>query len=821
MEVDILDLKKSVKYARDKFIELYQTKPKDKETLYAALMLITLASEKMSLYNKNPLEDDENLYRELCDMAAYTKGYNRQNFYSVAIDSLTQGSISILRYVVAQKFLGNENDICYSGCQSLTELVKEVRENFVNKNISYFEKYFMPLNVDFLVYINNYSKTYAFNNWGALYRHLLPFVYDYDLKLSVWYALEVLRDNLLCDLNLEQDWECLNSQGWHNHVRSYYGFEGPSNYGSQRAVLMLHPKKIPDHKNSAQLVCYFHDNVADFGLDIGVNIKNKPETKDYSNWEHIFPSFHISYDEAGMAELYNKMRDFMYEKINLALELNNKIIENNPEIEKGAMVDGDADYSDESEVNLFDKDTRDSGAIAKTQTSNNGGDNGSKPPVSTSQFDDENDEQPKNENNSNNETDISKIYPNIKYYEDYFNYAKYAETITNQILANRNIEPMNIALYGDWGSGKTQIINFIKDYLAKINQDLDDENYKDRNLYKKTVIIDFDAWQYNAQECIWASLALKFLAKSRNIHWWSDLYAVFWRMRQFFRNNYKIIILKYLFVILIYFFIFYIDGLFISDELLLKLWTLDFSQLSALALAIVLLPELFKPVFANIEISFAKLFKSDDCKEKLGFNHQVKEHVKFALKHLCQDGQTRVILFVDNLDRCSSSNVKQILDSISKFIDIVNEDKYSNIKYEPIRQLDSEQTDPENNEIELFTVFAMDKNVIIEALEKENVPQNKVENYLEKIVHCSLIVEKPKDIKDFIKRFLGKSWNKEKEFITNLYHISKFVPRRLANFRYIQHVLLKTYDRNLSEDEIKKILITNSEDIEIADNIKN
>ena len=99
--------------------------------------------------------------------------------------------------------------------------------------------------------------------------------------------MEVVRDALLYSLQIQDTWESRNSQGWYNKVRSYFGFEGPSNYGSQRAAIMLHPKAIPDHKNAIQLICYFYEGKIWAGCDIGTNVNDKKLKSELGNWNRI------------------------------------------------------------------------------------------------------------------------------------------------------------------------------------------------------------------------------------------------------------------------------------------------------------------------------------------------------------------------------------------------------------------------------------------------------------------------------------------------------------------------------------------------------
>lgn len=812
---NILEIKYNVQKSLERFKELYITDVNSRYTLYAAINLITVVSKKMWMYNPTPIAGgyppyDEALYEEMC----YLAKNDYQKLLVCTNETLMKGSISILRYVAGQMFLRNENGICDKlSSNILTSTILDIREAYSYKNIHFFEKYFMPLNADYLEYILNNGKKTSFKNWGALYRHLLPFVYDNDLKYAVWKAIEVLRDNLLMDLGLGKTWECLNSQGWHNHVRSYYGFEGPSNYGSQRAVIMLHPKNIPDHKNCAQLVCYFRGDVVDYGMDIGFNAKKFPETESYSNWQYISSDNRIAYEYGYEEALYKNIvyyfRSTKIEGIPIiqkAVDLNNEIAEKYTFAKVEYVAEGDGNYEEQSESNLYNDTTgiKDN-KLSESMSESNG--SGGKPPIDNSVSSGAyfNEGHYSHDNSGvdviGDDIFVSNIYPNIKYYEDALSRNKIAETIVDDYLTDPKIEPLNIGIIGDWGSGKTQVINLLKNRLSGIKEG----KIQAQNI-NNFVCIDYDALQYDNSERIWASLALEIMNTCRNKDFWFDLKFLVKRLGRYLRDNKIILPLKIFFVAVIYQFIMFMDGLFLPFDWHLYLLSINWYQILSLIIIIALLPELFKPVISNIEISFAKLFKSDNCSEKLGFEHGTKFYIKEALKALSGPKHRRIILFIENLDRCSSSSIREILDTICKFLEIVNEKSMDDIKYHEVVLENEDTVLPENSNVELFTVFAIDKNIVLEALKKENIPADKTYNYLEKIINMFVELPHYDKIETYIDRMYGKQRNSDIEHIIEKYKQSKFPPRRLSNFRYFEHLKTQTSNEEIKLEDIDRII---------------
>lgn len=744
--LNIIELRNQVNRKRLKFTELKNRFDNDLESkeslsdllLVSAIDLIITTSKKMNLYNSEVQGIDINLFDEIINLS-------QNELYRIANESYTDGAISIIRYVIAQMFIKQE----VSSAQDLKDKIEQLKNDFINKNIQAFEPYLNEHTESAINFIKNYDKGNPFQSWGALYRYLLPFVYDIELRNTIWIAIEIIRDELLKHLNIKDSWESKNSQGWYNKVRSYFGFEGPSNYGSQRAVLMLHPKNIPDHKNAVQLVCYFNQGKISAGCDTGVNVNSENLLDKLGNWEKIIDFDFNNYcnevtDDAKIKQKFSEIVEFLKSNLDFAKKNNEQLIKLNPSIRSAETAEGNAELSSGNDMNLYDPydalDKNESKSIENTLKIKNA-----------------------------KQISPKKIYPNIKKTEDYLDRKKIGKYLANEIISNKNIEPLNIGIYANWGSGKTQIFYFIKEFLNS-NKKNDKQSYN-------CEIIDFDAWMYDDQERIWANLIMTILNHCNKHHFFYLRYTIN-KFARYFSEHWQEMLIKFFMFVVVFIFIGYIN-LTMNFPIVEKIFELDLLTQSIIILLLTIMPELSKIGFVKIDKEFLKCFKLPSYKEQLGFKNEIQNLVDFALYFLSNNGKKRIVLFIDNLDRCSYNNIKQILDSICQFLEICKT--------------------PNTN---LISVFAMDEDIIKNALIKEGIPDSKTNEYLEKIINLPVYPKMPEEINMLINRFFGEEDNDVKPFLKNKYKTYKYNPRKLANVRYLDHMVYNIYGEFLNYNDI-------------------
>ena len=746
---NIVKYRKLIENKRVEFETLYNNFSNNntndkKQILVAAFDLIITTSKKMSFYSPNSNDVDDILFDEI-------KSLSYDDLINIANESYTIGAISIIRYVIAKKFINNE----INSAIDLKECIEQIKESFINKKLENFIPYFDNNHKEALSFIESYSKGNPFQSWGPLYRYLLPFVYDLKLRDAIWHAIEIIKNELLKKLNIERSWESKNSQGWYNKVRSYFGFEGPSNYGSQRAVIMLHPKNIPDHKNAVQLVCYFNKDRIWAGCDVGVNLKNKDYNIGINNWEKITDiDFNNCYGFERNEDLIEKKFDeiirILKDNLAFAKKINESLLKENPNIGTQEIAEGDAEKSsDETDANLYDP------------FENKNDDKSQKPlPIGSA-----------------HNIKTKEIYPNIKPEEDFLERKKIGKYLAEKIIMNKKVEALNIGIYANWGSGKTQVFNFIKQNLKTKKSLKDYFNFRsNKEMQYFCEVVDFDAWQYNDLEHIWASLMMELMKKCMSKNFFYFIY-LWHKLLMFIKTKWSEVLLKSIIILLLFLCIQQISHA-LNNNVIINILNLSWWAKFAGIILLAIFPDLFAFGFLNIDKEFLKCFKTPDYSEQLGFRKEIKDLICYTLSYLSNKGKKRIVLFIDNLDRCSFSNIKQIIDSISQFLEICNK-----------------------NETNLITIFAMDKSIIQNALKEENIPADKFDEYLDKIINLPVYLKMPKDINSLINRFFGEEQNDTKEYLKKQYSRIHYCPRTLSNIRYLDHMIYTVYDKLLKDSE--------------------
>lgn len=79
---------------------------------------------------------------------------------------------------------------------------------------------------------------------------------------------------------------------------------------------------------------------------------------------------------------------------------------------------------------------------------------------------------------------------------DKFARSKFSKRIAQTIINRTNPSGITIGIYGQWGEGKTTVLNFIKQELSK------DEH---------TIILNFSPWRYTDEENLLKSFLEKLL----------------------------------------------------------------------------------------------------------------------------------------------------------------------------------------------------------------------------------------------------------------------------------------------------------------------
>ena len=227
--------------------------------------------------------------------------------------------------------------------------------------------------------------------------------------------------------------------------------------------------------------------------------------------------------------------------------------------------------------------------------------------------------------------------------DDALDFQSYADAFYD--LIENSTPPLTIGIYGEWGTGKSFILNLIKKKI---------EAKKNKNL----ITVEFDAWTYNANEHLWIGLVQKVfdgIKKEKGpLRWiWITL-----------RQNLNLNWLKIKDKILPY-------ALLVCIVLVGIILGLNIFQDPELAniLGVVL-----KSTFAGVIVStiiqvvqssdsekIVELFRVEDFGYSKGLMMNIKDNIECMLKGL---GDTKFIVLIDDLDRCKANRAVEVLEAI-------------------------------------------------------------------------------------------------------------------------------------------------------------
>jgi hypothetical protein len=239
--------------------------------------------------------------------------------------------------------------------------------------------------------------------------------------------------------------------------------------------------------------------------------------------------------------------------------------------------------------------------------------------------------------------------------DDHLGRTQLANTLAN-LLLHRDTGAMCVGVEAPWGKGKSSFLNLVEKGLydiAKKKQDI--------------VVVKFDAWQYDSAEQAWAGLAravIKDIESSLGRGKWRMRASYAWRFR---RRRLLAGISVGLVGLAIGIGLFLVGG---GEELqgvdLKEPAARLFAGVTGISVtALVLIGSalrLTKPVADRVSDYLAR----PNYGERLGFQHEVIRDLTFCQEWLVERRpDCRVVVMVDDLDRCSDEKTVELLQAIN------------------------------------------------------------------------------------------------------------------------------------------------------------
>lgn len=383
--------------------------------------------------------------------------------------------------------------------------------------------------------------------------------------------------------------------------------------------------------------------------------------------------------------------------------------------------------------------------------------------------------------------------------KDQLGYDDYARAFARVLSNNETLTPLTIGIYGSWGMGKSFLMKRLRYFLDKAQKSRDAERRKlswgrrfvnwlpslrpvlppepeedetptlreqlgrfARRLIRpltrlpsnevEFLFIDFNAWVYSGSDNLWAGLITKLYREIEKHFGWR---AVFFRLSETFRKSLAQTIKLLL--------LFGIPALLLSLLLNFKDIRANWNNfndatravLTALTSAVIGAPvlaalpslfnamrELITSLVLNRSDQLAALSSRKDFRDKIGFMADIKDEIGFLSQLLRPErsGRSiRVVIFIDDLDRCPPAKAVEVLEAIILLL-------------------------ADENKMPFVIVLGIDARVIVKAVE-ERYGKVLTEagisgyEYLDKIVQIPFRIPpaEPSDIQRYVESLIYRS----------------------------------------------------------------
>jgi hypothetical protein len=233
--------------------------------------------------------------------------------------------------------------------------------------------------------------------------------------------------------------------------------------------------------------------------------------------------------------------------------------------------------------------------------------------------------------------------------KDSSEYAKLSEEIKEEEENYRNIEPLTVGLFGEWGSGKTHLLKLIENKVNEFQADSKDETFP-----QITIPVFFNAWRFEKEEHLIIPLFQTMLAQIESYeHLSTDK-----KVQQVLNKG------KQQFEFLLYSLK---KGFKVPTNLKSTVASLLAGDLSAISEFIDT-----DKIFKEFEKQNNDLNHEAKLQKLLESNHieSVYMNIPQYIEKISVNNKFSFIFLIDDLDRCLPENTLKMLESIKLFLDV-------------------------------------------------------------------------------------------------------------------------------------------------------
>ena len=247
----------------------------------------------------------------------------------------------------------------------------------------------------------------------------------------------------------------------------------------------------------------------------------------------------------------------------------------------------------------------------------------------------------------------TRFVPDIPTAEDSLNFAPLVKALGDMLSDSKTSLPLAIALTAPWGGGKSSLMKQLQKYLMDDSQNAEDRQWQ---------TVWFDAWKYETNEQVWASLAkLIYDHPQKTMNRWERMRFRIHLERQRGRLGRDLVM----------------TSLAVGCGLLAggigSHWINNSGAFPVLATGGVLVAivgffsrygtDLWQP-FKRAMDRHAEL--KTKYNERLGFTAEANKDIGHLVKAITTSQSKALVIFVDDLDRCSPKHVGNVVEAINQ-----------------------------------------------------------------------------------------------------------------------------------------------------------
>ncbi|HWK07416.1 MAG TPA: P-loop NTPase fold protein [Puia sp.] len=251
--------------------------------------------------------------------------------------------------------------------------------------------------------------------------------------------------------------------------------------------------------------------------------------------------------------------------------------------------------------------------------------------------------------------------------------------------------PLNIGIFAPWGRGKTSLMRMLQgkfDEARAAELKLQNRTPKhlagwravlhwlrndeiDLNPQLPYATVWFNPWNYQSSDMIWAGMAdavieqtvAQIPSKTEREVFWMQLRMA--RLaKEKIRKDIQTRFLLYVLQFIIWGVFIALAIIFLSVNKTIPWGLVGAGSISGLLTSLV---SRIHPLSKSISEAFDKYSEAPKYQEKTGTFHEVQADLNKVLD-LCIDGTKPLVIFIDDLDRCSPSKVVEVVEAINVFI---------------------------------------------------------------------------------------------------------------------------------------------------------